>query len=89
MAQRWNDLLFAHWPVPAPMLDGRLPAGLEVDRYDGSAWLGVVPFSMDRVRSRIAGGLELGVPGAKAFPELNLRTYVRSRRTGLGGGYFF
>ena len=89
MAQRWNDLLFAHWPVPAQWLDGRLPAGLQVDRYDGAAWLGVVPFSMDRVRSRVAGGLALGIPGARAFPELNLRTYVRSRRTGLAGVYFF
>ncbi len=89
MAQRWNDLLFAHWPVPARWLDGRLPAGLEVDLYDGSAWLGVVPFSMDRVRSRLWGNLALGVPGAKAFPELNLRTYVRSRRSGLAGVYFF
>lgn len=88
MAQRWNDLLFAHWPVRRELLDGRLPAGLEVDRYDGSAWLGVVPFTMDRVRSRIAD-FEVGVPGARAFPELNLRTYVRSRRTGLSGVYFF
>ncbi len=89
MAQRWNDLLFAHWPVPPELLDGRLPAGLELDRFDGSPWLGVVPFTMDRVRSRVVGGLELGIPGARAFPELNLRTYVRSRRTGLAGVYFF
>lgn len=89
MAQRWNDLLFAHWPVPPNLLEGRLPTGLEVDLYDGAAWLGVVPFTMDRVRSRVVGSLELGVPGARAFPELNLRTYVRSRRTGLAGVYFF
>lgn len=89
MAQRWNDLLFAHWPVRRELLDGRLPAGLEVDRFDGSAWLGMVPFTMDRVRSRAGGDVHLGVPGAMEFPELNLRTYVRSRRTGLSGVYFF
>lgn len=89
MAQRWNDLLFAHWPVRPELLEDRLPAGLELDRYDGSAWLGIVPFTMDRVRSRVAGPLAVGVPGAQAFPELNLRTYVRSRRTGLAGVCFF
>lgn len=89
IAQRWRDLLFAHWPVRPEMVQSRLPAGLEADRYDGAAWLGVVPFTMDRVRSRVAGPLALGVPGARAFPELNLRTYVRSRRTGLAGVYFF
>src|SRR5205823_2749373 len=31
----------------------------------------------------------LGVPGARSFPELNLRTYVRSRRTGRRGVYFY
>lgn len=89
MRQRWNNLLFAHWPVRPELLTGRLPAGLEVDRYEGAAWLGVVPFTMDRVRSRIAGSVALGMPGARAFPELNLRTYVRSRRSGRAGVYFF
>lgn len=89
MVQRWNDLLFAHWPVRPEMLNGRLPAAVEVDLYDGAAWLGMVPFTMDRVRSRVIGDLAMGVPGASAFPELNLRTYARSRRTGLAGVYFF
>ncbi len=89
MAQRWNNLLFAHWPVSPHQLDGLLPAGLDVDLYDGAAWLGVVPFTMDRVRARVAGSPALAVPGARSFPELNLRTYVRSRRTGLAGVYFF
>ena len=89
MAQRWNDLLFAHWPIPLNDLARMLPAGLEVDSFDGWGWVGVVPFWMDRVRTRGVGEMTFGVPGTTAFPELNLRTYVRSRQTGLAGVYFF
>ncbi|HEU5458488.1 MAG TPA: DUF2071 domain-containing protein, partial [Terracidiphilus sp.] len=52
MTQRWNDLLFAHWRVPAAQVASLLPDGLQVDTYQGSAWLGVVPFSMDRIKFR-------------------------------------
>jgi len=85
MTQRWNDLLFAHWPLPAAQLCRLLPEGLSVDTFDGSAWVGIVPFWMDRIQIR---GLPL-VPGANRFPELNLRTYVREANTNLGGVYFF
>ena len=40
MTQRWNDLLFAHWPVAAAAIGALLPEGLEVDTFQGSAWLG-------------------------------------------------
>ena len=66
-----------------------LPAGLEVDSYDGYAWVGVVPFWMDEVQVRYAGQRTIGFPTTRTFPELNLRTYVRSRTTGLAGVYFF
>jgi uncharacterized protein YqjF (DUF2071 family) len=85
MTQRWNDLLFAHWPLPAAQVAHLLPEGLAVDTFDGSAWIGVVPFWMDRVQIR---GLPL-VPGANRFPELNLRTYVREAGTNAAGVYFF
>lgn len=85
MTQRWNDLLFAHWPLPAADLTHLLPEGLAVDTFDGSAWVGVVPFWMDQVRLR---GLP-AIPGTSRFPELNLRTYVRERHTNQAGVYFF
>ena len=89
MSQRWNELLFADWPVGVDQVTRALPDGVEVDTYDGRAWLGVVPFTMDRVRTRITAERSIAIPGASAFPELNLRTYVRSRRTGRRGVYFF
>lgn len=89
MAQRWNDLLFAHWPIPADAIARLLPAGLEVDTFDNYAWAGVVPFWMDHVRTRAIGVHSLSIPGTASFCELNLRTYVRSRATGLRGVFFF
>jgi len=89
MTQRWNDLLFAHWPIPLEQMQALVPAGLEVEAFDGAAWVGVVPFWMDRVRTRSVGENAHSVPSAGSFPELNLRTYVRSRATGLQGVYFF
>ena len=37
---RWVDLLFMHRPVPADTLRPLITAGLELDTYDGRAWLG-------------------------------------------------
>ncbi len=85
MTQRWNHLLFAHWRLEPGEIGRLLPDGLIVDTFDGHAWVGVVPFSMDRVRLR---GMP-AVPGTTTFPELNLRTYVRERSSNLAGVYFF
>lgn len=71
---RWHDLLLAHWPVPASALVPLLPGGLELDTYGGEAWIGVVPFRMSGVRPRGVPAL----PWLSAFPELNVRTYVRA-----------
>ncbi len=79
---RWVDLLFAHWPVPAEALRPLVPPGLEIDTFDGQAWLGVVPFRMEDVAPRFLPA----PPGPGAFPELNVRTYVTRR--GRGGVWF-
>ena len=83
MAQRWHDLLFAHWPVPATDVRALIPAGLEIDTFDGVAWLGVVPFRMSNVRLRGMPAL----PWLSLFPELNVRTYVVHE--GKPGVWFF
>lgn len=73
MSQRWCDLLFAHWPVPTAALRPLVPERLEIDTFDGTAWIAAVPFRMEAVRPR---GLPV-VPWLSAFPELNVRTYVK------------
>lgn len=83
MTQTWNDLLFAHWPVDAAALRERVPAAFEIDRFDGEAWIGIVPFHMTNVAPRFVPSL----PWVSTFPELNVRTYVRVKdRPGV---YFF
>ena len=72
MAQSWLDLLFAHWRVPADELESVLAAQLVVETYDGSAWIGVTPFSVGAFRLR---GMP-HVPGVTSFLETNVRTYV-------------
>ena len=79
----WLDLLFMHWPVPAEALRHLIPAGLELDLYQGQAWIAVVPFLMSGVRPRFLPEL----PGLSAFPELNVRTYVS--RGSIPGVWFF
>ncbi len=78
--QRWCDLLFAHWPVPVATLRPLVPAELEIDHFDGTSWVGVVPFRMEGVSRRPLPDM----PGLSAFPELNVRLYVtRDRRPGV------
>jgi uncharacterized protein YqjF (DUF2071 family) len=85
ITQRWNDLLLAHWPIPPSAMAALLPEWLDVDTFQGSAWLGVVPFWLDRLKIRGAPP----IPGARSFPDLNLRTYVRDPYTGTPGVYCF
>lgn len=82
VSMTWHDLLFAHWPVPAEKLRPMIPAALEIDTYDGSAWIGLVPFRMTGVLPR-----PLPTPCGFAFPELNVRTYVKT--AGKTGVWFF
>lgn len=73
MRMRWVDLLFAHWPIDPDAIRPLIPNGLELDTFEGRAYLGMVPFRMEDVGPR---GLP-APPIIGAFPELNVRTYVR------------
>jgi uncharacterized protein YqjF (DUF2071 family) len=83
MTQTWHNLMFAHWPVDSAALREKIPAGFELDRFEGQAWVGIVPFLMTNVAPRGVPAL----PWLSAFPELNVRTYVRVG--GVPGVYFF
>jgi uncharacterized protein len=84
MKQRWAELGFFHWAVSPDLISARLPKGLHVDTFDGKAWLGVVPFLMQRIRPI---GLP-PLPWLSWFHELNLRTYVYDD-AGTPGVWFF
>ena len=49
MAQSWHDLLFAHWRIDAALLRPQIPSALDIDTFEGDAWIGVVPFRMSGV----------------------------------------
>ncbi len=72
MWQTWQHLLFLHWVVPADHIRRLLPAGLELDTFEGNAYVGLIPFTMTGVRPSFlppAGPLS-------NFHEVNVRTYV-------------
>lgn len=84
MRQRWANLLFLHWEIDPRLVQATLPPGLNVDTFDGRAYLGVVPFFMQRIRPVYC----LPVPGISWFQELNFRTYVYDDH-GRSGVWFY
>lgn len=71
--QRWDRLLFSHWAVPEATLRPLVDPRLTLDTFEGCCYVGLVPFTMRRVRpfDRLPS-----VPTATTFAEINLRTYV-------------
>lgn len=83
MKQRWSRLLFLHWRVDPDLLKPLLPPGLHLDLHEGNAWLGVVPFLMERIRPTYLPA----VPWLSWFLELNVRIYVHDE-SGMPGVWF-
>lgn len=83
MRQQWLDLAYVHWRYDPAAVQMLLPDGLTVDTFDGSAWVGLIPFSMRGI------GLGRGpaVPYLGTFAEVNVRTYVVA--DGRPGVWFF
>ncbi len=83
MRQRWQELLFLHWEIPREAIEPKLPQGVELDTFEGRAFVGLVPFTMKDVRPV---GLP-SVPWLSNFHETNVRTYVNV--PGVGPGVWF
>ena len=81
--QSWLDLAFIHYRVDASSIRPLVPPGLQLQEFDGSAWVGLVPFRMAGVMRRPLPDL----PFFSSFPELNLRTYVELEKK--PGVWFF
>jgi uncharacterized protein YqjF (DUF2071 family) len=73
MTQTWHNVLFAHWPIDPAALQAKVPHEFPIDLFKGQAWISIVPFHMTNVAPRGFPAL----PWLSAFPELNVRTYVR------------
>jgi uncharacterized protein len=85
VAQREERLLFYSWPVAPDRLSGRLPPGLELDLFEGQAWITLIPFQMRGLRARLTPPL----PGVSAFGEVDCLTYVRRPDGSAPGIWFF
>ncbi len=83
MMQGWKNIAYVHWPLPPAVVQERLPNGLEVDTHEGSAWVGLVAFHMERIRIPRTPA----IPYFGTFPETNVRTYVRGP-DGVPGVWF-
>lgn len=83
MRQRWLSLGFLHWAVDPATLAPLIPAGLDLDTWNGRAYVGVVPFTIRGSRAAFLPP----IPGSANFHELNLRTYVH--RQGRDPGVWF
>ena len=82
ISQEWRELTFMHWKVDPKRLQPHLPDGLEIDLFEGEAYVGVIPFIMKNVRPRRLPA----VPGISTFAEFNVRTYVV--KDGQAGVFF-
>ena len=72
MFQSWNVITFLHWRYDAEVLRPHLPAGLDLDCFQDSAWVSLTPFRVEGLRPPFFPTL----PWISYFPEMNLRTYV-------------
>jgi uncharacterized protein len=84
MRQDWHHLLFLHWSIPAEQLRPSLPTGLELDLYEGRAYVGLTPFTMTGVRPAWIPP----IPFVSSFHETNVRTYVHAGGRDPGVWFF-
>ncbi|MFM9873478.1 MAG: YqjF family protein [Fimbriimonadaceae bacterium] len=72
MRQSWHNLTFFHRAFAPELIQPLLPPGLQVQSYQGKAYIGFVPFWMENVRLNHLPPL----PNHRYIPETNVRTYV-------------
>ena len=72
LSAEWRNLLMLNYVVPHRLLVPFVPAGTELDSFEGKAWVSLVAFQF--LRTRVLG---VTVPLHVNFEEVNLRFYVR------------
>jgi len=73
----WKKLLLANYPVDPAALRQLVPAGTELDVWEGDTYVSLVGFQFRDVRVK-----GLSIPFHRHFPEVNLRFYVRYKDEG-------
>lgn len=68
----WKNLVMLNFPIPSHTLAPYVPAGTELDEWQGQSYVSIVGFQF--VDTRVLG---VPVPFHSRFEEVNLRFYVR------------
>jgi uncharacterized protein YqjF (DUF2071 family) len=71
----WRDLLMLNYEVNLCVLKKYVPAGTELDSFDGKTYVSLVGFLF--CRTKLLGALP--IPLHSEFEEINLRFYVKRR----------
>ena len=77
LTAEWRHLAMLNYEVEPALLDRFVPAGTELDPWDGKIFVSVVGFLF--LRTRVLGW---PVPFHQDFEEVNLRFYVRRKAEG-------
>jgi uncharacterized protein len=67
----WENIIMANYPVPTTLLEPYLPKGVELDLYNGKAYLSLVGFMFKHTKL-----FNIPIPFIGSFEEINLRFYV-------------
>lgn len=77
LTAEWRDLAMLNYEVDPGLLRKLVPAGTELDRWQGKVFLSLVGFRF--LKTRVLG---IAVPFHRNFDEVNLRFYVQRREGG-------
>ena len=79
LTAEWKNLLMLNYAVETSLLERYVPAGTELDSFEGTTYLSLVGFQFNS--TSVYG---FSVPFHQAFEEVNLRFYVkRSSKRGV------
>lgn len=77
LSARWEDLIMANYAVDPAILQPYLPRGVELDTFQGNAYVSLVGFMFKQTSL-----FHIPVPFLGTFEEINLRFYVKRVEAG-------
>ncbi|HEX6334888.1 MAG TPA: DUF2071 domain-containing protein [Flavisolibacter sp.] len=77
LTAEWNMLAMANYAVDPALLEDFVPAGAQLDAWQGTCYLSLVGFMFQNTRLK-----GFSVPCHTSFEEVNLRFYVRYNDSG-------
>ena len=74
----WEQIIMANYEVPDAVLLPYLPAGVELDTFQGKSFVSLVGFKFSSTRI-----FNFPIPYLGTFEEINLRFYVKKYENGI------